>query len=366
MARHGKELSKGQKQTILSMHEKKLSGRKIADLTNISRATIQKFLKRYGERGNVENLQRVGRPKISGERDYHVLSRLVHKNRRQSLSDLTVALNETIPVPISETTVKRKLKRLAFKRCTVRKTITISAHNRTKRVSWCRERKHWTVEQNWSNIIFSDETKVVLDKDQKIYVWRKHDEAWNSDCLGMYSAHSPRKNVSAMFWGCLTINGVGILTPVDGKIDSEKYIGVLDDHLWPVITKSFPNGGWALQEDNCPVHTSRRTSQWKTENRIPTLTWPPHSPDINIIENVWRKIKIELSKRLVEIKSKGDLIRTVSWSSLNKRTIPVPSETTSGCDKGQWINYQIPGCSGTNIRYLFSKSLQFICTAPLV
>jgi hypothetical protein len=33
--------------------------------------------------------------------------------------------------------------------------------------------------------------------------------------------------------------------------------------------------------------------QWKTENDIPTLEWPPQSPDLNtcIIENVWKVIK---------------------------------------------------------------------------
>ena len=43
--------------------------------------------------------------------------------------------------------------------------------------------------------------------------------------------------VSAMFWDCLTINWIGILTPVDGNIDSEKYISMLDDYLGSVTTK---------------------------------------------------------------------------------------------------------------------------------
>ena len=58
--------------------------------------------------------------------------------------------------------------------------------------------------------------------DQKIYVWRKSDEAWSSGCLGLYSGHSHRKNVSAMFWGCISYNGIGTLTPVQGNIDSGK------------------------------------------------------------------------------------------------------------------------------------------------
>ena len=62
------------------------------------------------------------------------------------------------------------------------------------------------------------------------------------------------KNVSAMFLGCISYNGTGTLTPVQGNIDSGKYIEVLDQHLWPVITKEYPNGDWVFQEDNCPVH----------------------------------------------------------------------------------------------------------------
>ena len=303
MAPHGSELNSDQKQTIIKLNSKNISGRNIAELTGISRSTIQKFFKRFGERGHIENKSRTGRPKVSRARDDHVLSRLVKRNRRQTLKDLTVKLNESIPASVSETTVKRKLKRLEYERHRVKKTTTISEKNRKARVLWCREKKNWTVDEKWQHIIFSDETKVVLDKDRKVYIWRKSDEAWRPECLGMYSGHSPRKNVSAMFWGCITYNGIGTLTSVEGYIDSEKYIEVLDQHLWPVIAKEFPNGGWIFQEDNCPVHVSRRTNSWKTENDIETLPWPSQSPDINVIENVWRTIKVKLGKRLGEIHS---------------------------------------------------------------
>jgi hypothetical protein len=34
--------------------------------------------------------------------------------------------------------------------------------------------------------------------------------------------------------------GVGTLTPVVGNLNSEKYINILDDNLWPVIAQHFP------------------------------------------------------------------------------------------------------------------------------
>ena len=186
----------------------------------------------------------MGRPKVSGAGDDQVLSRLVKRNRLQTLKDLTVKLNESIPASVSETTVKRKLKRLEYERHRVKKTTTISEKTRKARVLWCRgKKKNWTVDEKWQHIIFSDETKVVLDKDCKVYIWRKSDEAWRPECLGMYSCHSPRKNVSAMFLGCITYNGIGTLTSVEGYIDSEKYIEVLDQHLWPVIAKEISKRG---------------------------------------------------------------------------------------------------------------------------
>jgi hypothetical protein len=81
---------------------------------------------------------------------------------------------------------------------------------------------------------------------------------------------------SAMFWGCITHEGVGTFTEVDGNIDSQKYINILDTHLWPVIARHFPNNNYLFQDDNAPVHSSLATRQWKTENNIRCLTISGH------------------------------------------------------------------------------------------
>ena len=151
-----------------------------------------------------------------------------------------------------------------------------------------------------------------------------------------------------MFWGYITYYGVGTLVAIGhgkeltteqkeillslshqrfssykiqeftGNMNTDKYISVLDDNLWPVVVRHFSDRPWIFQEDNAPCHVSLRANQWKDENGIRTLLWPPQIPDLNIIENVWKVLKIQVQKRLGEIKNANDLRRVVLdiWTDL--------------------------------------------------
>ena len=151
-------------------------------------------------------------------------------------------------------------------------------------------------------------------------------------CVGQYGDQDRQSAVAVLFWGCITNKGVGKLVPVEGNMNSEKYINVLDECLWPVVTKHFPTDRWTLQENNAPCHVSVRTTQCKRDNYIPTLPWPPQNPDLNIIENVWRTLKIQLKTRVNDIKTKQDLKDAVQdklplhcIQSISKYSTPIES-----------------------------------------
>lgn len=63
----------------------------------------------------------------------------------------------------------------------------------------------------------SDETQVVLGTDHKVYVWRKADEKWRPEYLGLRSVRNGGVRLSVSFWGCICYSGVGLLTPIDGN-----------------------------------------------------------------------------------------------------------------------------------------------------
>jgi transposase len=159
MGRHGKELTTEQKEILLSLSHQGFSSYKIQEFTGINCRTIQKFLKRTREKGSIENNPRSGGRKKTTPRDERVLFRSVKRNRRQTLKDLTARFNNRTGCNVSERTVRRRLCFDGYKRRMICKKITISRVNRDRRMGFCRQKLHWNVQNNWSSIIFSDETK---------------------------------------------------------------------------------------------------------------------------------------------------------------------------------------------------------------
>ena len=109
---------------------------------------------------------------------------MVRKNRRQTLYDLTSRYNERYGQNISSRTIRRRLFNEGFKRRRVCKATTISKVNREKRMKFCREKPGWTEEENWEKVIFSVETQIVIGNNKKIYIWRKDEEKYLTQCVG--------------------------------------------------------------------------------------------------------------------------------------------------------------------------------------
>ena len=129
------------------------------------------------------------------------------------------------------------------------------------------------------------------------------------------AAHRPFLQ-RVLFWGCFSDDGgQGPLVFINGTMNSERYKQTLGEHLRPYQAEHFPNRDDIFQQDNAPCHQSRSSVAFLQQNGITTLPWPPYSPDLNLIENLWGYMKKIIHRR--GFTTKSDLIAAVNdlWHS---------------------------------------------------
>ena len=68
--------------------------------------------------------------------------------------------------------------------------------------------------------------------------------------------------------GMYMFNGIGTLCKVDGKINAQKYVDILEDNIWPVIARHFSRNNYLFQDDNAPVHQAAVTRQYCAANGL--------------------------------------------------------------------------------------------------
>ena len=79
-------------------------------------------------------------------------------------------------------------------------------------------------------------------------------------------------------------------------MNGSKYAELLEEELPPSITKfkRVWNQPYILMEDNARFHKTAIPEEVKARFKWEILEWPPYSPDLNPIENVWAEVKKEV------------------------------------------------------------------------
>ncbi len=80
------------------------------------------------------------------------------------------------------------------------------------------------------------------------------------------------------------INHSFIQHVLEGTMNAEKYIKVLEQHM-------LPFRGRVVQRDNANPQTAAITTAWLRSRRVRVLNWPACCPDLSPVENIWRIIK---------------------------------------------------------------------------
>ncbi|GBN94184.1 Transposable element Tcb2 transposase [Araneus ventricosus] len=134
-----------------------------------------------------------------------------------------------------------------------------------------------------------------------------------------------------MIWGCLNGSGLVSATLCDNQMKSQHYLNVVNDQVIPSMDFFFPYGTGIYQNDNFKIHRALIIYNWfrEHENSLSHTDWPPQSPYLHPIENIWDILEHRLrdgSFLQSSVQCLGDKLLQI-WTTISAETIQNLIET---------------------------------------
>lgn len=130
-----------------------------------------------------------------------------------------------------------------------------------------------------------------------VYLFRHAHEKYNKELVNKQDHNQP--SISQMYWGGIWKTGRTPLVPMIRDENAPRrgysswsYQKALEEGLLPLY-----DGTRRFQQDNARIHTSESSMAWLAARGIELLEWPPLSPDLSPIENLWAIVKRQLRRK---------------------------------------------------------------------
>ena len=191
----------------------------------------------------------------------------------------------------------------------------LTADTRAKRVAFALK---WQKVKDWSKVVFTDRAKFPFTfpgVQVPSCKWVRRGEDWTApkpnkaSVVNLYCGLTPWGRTKAhLVTGTTGLKHSQPFTNKQGKeasnITASEYKSVVEDTLLPSAQATYSRMGqssFKFQQDNDPTHRGTRgwIKAWnqKRGNVEFVDAWPPNSPDLNPIENIWSWVNKKMREK---------------------------------------------------------------------
>jgi hypothetical protein len=225
-------------------------------------------------------------------------------------------IRSELGIEASARTVRRRLDKAGLFGRVARIEYPFTQGHITRRLAFAQEHQDWTDEQ-WAHILFADETYICLGAQGRVWVQRPEDAAFLSEYMVQGQTNfAPKIGI----WACFSSKGVGALRIFDDTMDTRLYTDTMQRFMKPSALLFWPSGAWFYLQGNAAYHKSRGSQAWFHNNGVDLVALPPHSPDLNPIENLWADLKRRVEHHNAQTIEELKKIVTLEWQNTTQST----------------------------------------------
>ena len=235
------------------------------------------------------------------------------RNSLKRRSTVPKEIKKELQLDCSARTIRRRLDEVGLLGRIGRTEYVYDARDIQRRLSFAEGYSNWTT-VDWDRVIFSDETHIEVYGRSRVWVQRPVGAAFDPDYMVERVPHSERVSL----WGCFCARGVGQAEIFVGEFNAKRYVDILQHNLLQTALHFYPQEHWWFQQDNAPQHKADISRRWFHNHGVDLLDFPPYSPDLNPIENLWGILKGRIEKRLARTTDEIERVLKEEWEALDK------------------------------------------------
>lgn len=316
----GKPLTVVERGAAIGLNRFGQSQVQVATLMNCSRQAVSRWTKRYTDTGDIKEEAGRGRARKTSATDD---SDIIKHSTSNPFSTPRLIRHE-LELEVSTRTIDRRLQEAGlFGRVARRKRIFTEVEIK-KRLAFAEGYKHW-LEKDWERVLFSDEAIVQGEGGHKSgRVWVRRVRGNEEALQSQYIQHTLPHPISINIWACFSSAGVGYSYIYNQSMSAKEYVNIISTHLLPSADSLFtesPREQWYYLQDNAPVHKSKLATKWFHDNGITCIDFPPYSPDLNPIENLWEDIEKRVEKRQPKTVEEIQDVLAEEWANTSKDVV---------------------------------------------